>query len=120
MESISETESFARTATGKDEMTTPITSVTVTATYERAARKVTIAVDASGEIMHDGIELEEIRPSPSLYRDGDVLCVDLVFKDRHGAIDQRWSAEKSFPRSADYVVLLHAGQVLTARLVEKV
>jgi hypothetical protein len=103
---------------GGDEGMAAITSATLTATYNPG--KLTVKVDASGENSHDRIVLDQIEPSPSLYLDGNVLCIDLQFKERHGAVDHHWTAERSFDRSADYVVLLHDGRVLTARSVDRV
>ncbi len=95
------------------------TSVTVTAWCERRGGKTTIKVDARGDTGHGGIVLVEVPPVNGCYRDGAVLCVEVKFDPKSGN-HLRWPAEDTFDRSADYVVLLYNGHVLTAKPVDKV
>jgi hypothetical protein len=77
----------------------------MTATYERATRTVTVTVDACGEIERGTLELEEIEPPSDCYTDGAVLRVRLKHELAPGTPGKkRWSAERSFRRSAEYVV----------------
>ncbi len=104
-----------------DENMAIFSSVTVAATYERASRKVTVDVEACGELERPGIDLEEVKPSPDCYADGAVLCVKVVPKPPQSANSRcRWPRSATFDRSADYVVLMYENRVLTVRPVEKV
>ena len=101
-----------------DKKMAAITSATVTATYNLG--KLTVKVEASGESAHGGIVLDPTKRSSSLYQAGNVFCINLDFEERPHAVDHDWTIQQTFDRSADYVVLLHKGSVLTAQSVDKV
>ena len=106
----------------KGEKMAKFTSVTVTAAYHRASGQVTLKVEAWGEDDGRGIELEEIQARSDCYRQGTVLCVQVKRKLSGEHEPQPWSAQATYNRSADFVVLQFGGDgyVMSAGPVDKI
>ena len=107
---------------GDDDMaeTAKVTQVKMRATYERASRKVTVEVEASGEQARPEIQLAEVKPPPAFCIDPRVLCIDLKLEVGGGNPVQTWVVSKTFDSAPELVVLLCEGHVLHVKAVDKV